>query len=62
MSMLEGKRFALYVDDDKTDPIIATAGIRSMATFELAIPRHFYESMALLELIEKLYGENHAST
>lgn len=57
LALLEGKRFALFVDDDKTDPVIATVGIREVATFELAIPRHSYDGMVLLELIEKHYGE-----
>ncbi|MBI3481342.1 MAG: hypothetical protein HY016_13480 [Nitrosomonadales bacterium] len=61
LALLEGKRFALFVDDDKTDPVIATVGIREVATFELAIPRHSYDGMVLLELIEKHYGENYAN-
>jgi hypothetical protein len=48
-------------DDDKTDPVIATVGIRDVATFELAISRHSYDGMVLLELIEKHYGENYAN-
>lgn len=61
LAMLGGKRFALFVDDDSTDPVIATVGIRDLATFELAIPRHSYNGMELLELIEKHYGENYAN-
>lgn len=60
--LLEGKRFALFVDDDSTDPVIATVGIRDVATFEMAIPRHSYDGMMLLELIEKHYGEKYANT
>ena len=62
LALLEGKRFALFVDDDKTDPVIAAVGIRDLATFELAIPRHSYDGMVLLELIEKHYGEKYANT
>ena len=62
LALLEGKRFALFVDDDKTDPVIAAVGIRDLATFELAIPRHSYDGMVLLELIEKHFEENYAST
>lgn len=58
VDMLEGKRFALFVDDDATDPVIATVAIRNVATFEMAIPQHSYDGMVLLELIEKHYGEN----
>ncbi len=61
-ALLEGKRFALFVDNDKTDPVIAAVAIRDVATFELAIPRHSYDGMVLLELIEKHYGENYANT
>ena len=61
LAMLEEKRFALFVDNDKTDPVIATVGIRDMATFELEIPQHSYDAMVLLELIEKHYGENYAN-
>jgi hypothetical protein len=61
LELLGGKRFALFVDDHKTDPVIATVGIRDVATFELAIPRHSYDGMVLLELIEKHYGENYAN-
>ena len=62
LALLEGKRFALFVDDDKTDPVIAAVGIRDLATFELAIPRHSYDGMVLLELIEKHFEENYANT
>ena len=62
LAMLEGKHFALFVDNDKTDSVIATVGIRDVATFEMAIPRHSYDGMVLLELIKKHYGENYANT
>ena len=62
LALLEGKRFALFVEDDKIDPVIAAVAIRDMATFELAIPRHSYDGMVLLELIEKHYGENYANS
>lgn len=58
VDMLEGKRFALLVVDDTTDPVIATVAISNVATFEMAIPQHSYDGMVLLELIEKHYGEN----
>ena len=61
LALLEGKRFALFVDDDKTDPVIAVVGIQDLATFELAIPLHSYNGMVLLELIEKHYGEKYAN-
>ena len=61
LAMLEGKRFALFVDNDKTDPVIATVGIQDVATFEFTIPRHSYDGIELLKLIEKHYGENYAN-
>jgi hypothetical protein len=61
LSLLEGQRFTLYVDDDTTDPVIATVGIQNVATFELAIPQHSYDGIMLLELIEKYYGEKNAN-
>jgi len=54
--------FALFVEKDWSDPVIAAVGIQGMATFELASPRHSYDGMVLLELIEKPYGENYATT
>lgn len=62
LALLQGKRFALLVDDDKADPVIATVGIQGVATFEMAIPRHSYDGLVLLDLIEKHYGENYANT
>lgn len=62
LDLLEGKRFAVLVENDKTDPVIATIGIHNVATFELTIPRHSYDGMVLLELIEKHYGENYANS
>ncbi len=61
LAMLKGKRFALFVDNDKTDPVIATVGIQGVATFEFTIPRHSYDGIELLKLIEKHYGENYAN-
>ena len=58
VDMLEGKRFALFVENEETDPVIATVAIFNVAIFEMAIPQHSYDGMVLLELIEKHYGEN----
>ena len=62
LELLDGKHFAVLVEDDKTDPVIAMIGIHKVASFELAIPRHSYDGMMLLELIEKHYGENYANS
>lgn len=58
----DGRRYAVLVENDKADPVIATVGIQGIATFELAIPRHSYDGMVLLELIEKHSGEHYANT
>ena len=49
----DARKYAVYVDDDRTDPVIATCAIRGIASFELAIPRHSYDGLILLELLEK---------
>ena len=59
VDMLEGKRFALFVENEETDPVIATVAICNVAIFEMAIPRHSYDGTVLLELIEKHYGVNY---
>ncbi len=61
LSLLEGKRFALFVDDGKTDPVVATIGIQNVVIFELEIPQHSYDGMVLLELVEKHYGDKNAT-
>ena len=62
LAMLEsapGTRYAVLVADASTDPVVVAVGIQDVATFELDIPRHFYDGMLLLELIEKHSGENY---
>jgi hypothetical protein len=61
LASLNEKRFALIVDDDTTDPVIAMVGIRNVATFELSIPHRSYDGMVLLKLFEKHYGEDYAT-
>jgi hypothetical protein len=55
-------RYAVNVADASTDPVIATVGIRDVATFEMAMPRHSYDGMVLLLLIEEYYEEKYATT
>ena len=65
IAMLEsapGTRYAMYAGDASTDPVIVTVCIRDAATFELEIPYEKYDGMALLELIESKFGENHEET
>lgn len=53
LAMLGDKTYAVYVEDDRSDPVIATCAIRGLASFELAIPAHSYNAVILLELLEK---------
>ncbi len=53
LEMLGDKLYAVLVEDASTDPVIVTVAKRHVATFELAIPKHSYNGMVLLELIEK---------
>lgn len=46
-------RYAIEVLDANTDPVVVSIGIRNVATFEMNIPHHSYDPIALLELIEK---------
>lgn len=52
LDMLDGKKYALLVEDATTDPVICTVAIRGKASFELEIPLKYYDGLALLELIE----------
>jgi hypothetical protein len=53
LSMLGNRRYAVFVEDEKSDPVIVACAIAGLATFELAIPAHCFNGAVLLELIEK---------
>lgn len=53
LAMLGNRKYAVLVENDKTDPVIATCAIRGVATFEMAIPQHSYDGLVLMELLEK---------
>lgn len=57
-----GLRYAVIADNLETDPVIVTVGIRDVATFEMAIPRAYYDPFTLLELIQQQAGDEYAST
>jgi hypothetical protein len=60
LSMLEespGRKYAILVEDDTTDPVICAVAIRGVASFELAIPHHYYDGVILLDLLEKHSAE-----
>ena len=56
-----GIRYAIEVLDANTDPVIVSIGIRNIATFEMSIPQAQYDAFALLELIAKHTGDEHAN-
>lgn len=56
-----GIRYAIEVLDANTDPVIVSIGIRNVATFELNIPLPYYDALALVELMEKHTGDEHAN-
>jgi hypothetical protein len=63
LTMLEpasGSKYAVFVADDTTDPVICTVAIRGVVSFEMAIPHHSYDGLVLLELLEKHSIETHA--
>lgn len=55
-----GIRYAIEVLDADTDPVVVSIGIRNVASFEMNIPKAYYDAFALQELIEKHTGEEHA--
>lgn len=55
-------RYVVIADDANTDPVIIAVGIRQVATFELAIPRAYYDPFTLLEIIQQQAGDDHAKT
>jgi hypothetical protein len=61
LEALPATRYAVYVEDATTDPVLVAVGVRNIATFEMEIPQKYYDGIELLELIEKHTGE-HAKT
>ncbi len=49
----DGRKYAVFVENPDADPVICAVAIRGLASFELEIPRHSYDGLALLELIEQ---------
>lgn len=55
------KRYAVFVSDDSTDSVVVAVGVRNIETFGMEIPQKYYDSMELLELIEKQSGDKSAN-
>lgn len=56
-AMLGDGRYAALAENTDTDPVIATVAIRGLATFEMAIPKHSYDGIVLLEILEQHTAE-----
>lgn len=48
-----GQKYAIYVEDETRSPVQVAVAIAGLASFELEIPKQYYNGVALLELIEK---------
>lgn len=55
-------RYVVIADNPNTDPVIITVGIQYVATFELKIPRAYYDPFTLLELIQQHAENEHANS
>ncbi|HVW66016.1 MAG TPA: hypothetical protein VHB01_13495 [Nitrosospira sp.] len=56
LKMLEAdpeRKYALFVHDAGTDPVLVTVGIRGLAVFDLSIPQAHYDGMTLIEVLEQ---------
>ena len=56
------KHYSIVVEDPSTDPVLVTAGIRKIATFELEIPRKYYDPLVLQDPITKYTGGKYANS
>ncbi len=56
-----GNRYAIEVVDANAEPVVVSIGIRHIATFEMDIPRAYYDGAVLVELIEKHIRDEHAN-
>ena len=54
-------RYSIEVLDANTDPVIVSIGIRNVAAFEMKLPQAYYDAFALLQLLEKHTGDEHAN-
>ena len=54
-------RYAIEVVDANTDPVVVSVAIRNIAAFEMNIPQSCYDSVVLLDLIEKHTGGRNAN-
>jgi len=48
--------YAIDVVDANSDPVLVSVGIRKVATFELNIPKKYYDPFSLMELIGNTIG------
>lgn len=48
-----GVKYAIFADDDTTDPVIVAVAIRGIGTCEIEIPKARYDGAKILELVER---------
>ena len=48
--------YAIDVVDPNSDPVLISVGIRKVATFEMTIPKKYYDPFSLLELVGNTVG------
>jgi hypothetical protein len=48
--------YAIDVVDADSDPVLVSVGIRKVATFELTIPKKYYDPFSLMELVGNSIG------
>lgn len=48
--------YAIDVVDPNSDPVLISVGIREVATFEMTIPKKYYDPFSLLELVGNTVG------
>lgn len=58
----DGRKFAVLVENPDDDQVVCAVAIRGLASFELAIPRKYYDGMAMLEIIEECSGTEISTT
>ena len=53
-SMLEGgRKYAVVAGNPADDPVVVSVAIRDLGSFQIEIPKQFYDPFVLLELVEK---------
>ena len=49
----DNRNYSVIVTDASTDPVLVQVSIKGLASFDLAIPKAYYDGIALLEVLER---------